>query len=217
MSSAFNSSRETSRDGNTISDSGTSGGPALTSREIVSREKEMFGGIKVGSAFFGWLAATGTAVLIGTILAASGAALAAVNDTSAGQAANTASTNAGTVGVVAGIVLLTVLFLSYYCGGYVAGRMARFNGARQGIAVWAWGIVMAIAISIIGAVAGAQTNVLASLQMPALPIGGTDVTTGSILLLLAVLGVTLLGAVLGGLAGMHFHRKVDRAVPHLTH
>ncbi len=215
MSNAFNSSRET-REGNTMSQPDAPIASGLSSREIVAREKEMFGGIKIGSAFFGWLTATGTAVLIGTILAASGAALAALNNTAPGQAADAASRNAGTAGIVAGIVLLTVLFLSYYCGGYVAGRMARFNGARQGIAVWAWGIVMAIAISIIGAIAGAQTNVLASLQLPALPIGGADVTTGSILLFIGVLAVTLLGAVIGGMAGMHFHRKVDRAVPHLT-
>jgi len=31
---------------------------------VVQREKEQFGGIKWGSAFFGWLTATGTAVLL---------------------------------------------------------------------------------------------------------------------------------------------------------
>jgi hypothetical protein len=31
--------------------------------DVVAREKERFGGIKFGSAFFGWLAATGTAAV----------------------------------------------------------------------------------------------------------------------------------------------------------
>ncbi|WP_148307956.1 hypothetical protein [Actinoplanes friuliensis] len=32
-------------------------------RSVVAREKDRYGGIKWGSAFFGWLTATGTAVI----------------------------------------------------------------------------------------------------------------------------------------------------------
>ena len=49
-------------------------------------------------------------------------------------------------GLVGGIVLLVILFVAYYCGGYVAGRMARFHGARQGFAVWVWALVIAIVV-----------------------------------------------------------------------
>jgi hypothetical protein len=38
-------------------------------------------------------------------------------------------------------VLLVILFVAYYCGGYAAGRMGRFNGMKQGIAVWLWALV----------------------------------------------------------------------------
>ncbi|RII86453.1 hypothetical protein DZF95_17230, partial [Clavibacter michiganensis] len=31
-------------------------------QDVLAREKDRFGGIKFGSAFFGWLTATGTAV-----------------------------------------------------------------------------------------------------------------------------------------------------------
>src|ERR687897_511699 len=44
-------------------------------REVVARQKEEFGGIKFGAAFFGWLAATGMAVLLTAIVAAAGTAL----------------------------------------------------------------------------------------------------------------------------------------------
>ena len=37
---------------------------------VVAREKEEYGGVKVGSAFFGWLTATGTAVLLTALAAA---------------------------------------------------------------------------------------------------------------------------------------------------
>ena len=43
-------------------------------REVVGREREEHGGVKIGSAFFGWLAATGMAVLLSAIVAATGAA-----------------------------------------------------------------------------------------------------------------------------------------------
>ncbi len=201
MSNIFHSSR--SRTG------GAEGSEGMPTRgEVLAREKEEFGGVKIGSAIFGWLTATGTAVLIATLLSAAGAALVAVNNTTpADVTANANTSNA----IVAGIVLMTVLFVSYYCGGYVAGRMARFNGMRQGIAVWVVGVCVAIVISIVGAVANAQTNVLASLQMPNLPINADAATTGAWILFLGILAVTLLGAILGGLAGMHFHRKVDQA------
>ena len=48
---------------------------AATRETVVAREKEQFGGIKIGSAFFGWLAATGTAVLLTALVAAAGTAV----------------------------------------------------------------------------------------------------------------------------------------------
>ena len=33
-------------------------------REVVGRQKDAFGGMKFGSCFFGWLTASGTAVLL---------------------------------------------------------------------------------------------------------------------------------------------------------
>jgi protein-S-isoprenylcysteine O-methyltransferase Ste14 len=110
------------------------------------------------------------------------------------------------------IVLLVILFLSYYCGGYVAGRMARFNGAKQGLMVWIWALIVAVLVSILGLVAGQQFNVLANLNsFPRIPINEGQLNTMSIIAAVVVALVALLGAVLGGLAGMRFHRKVDKA------
>src|SRR5215210_2087112 len=102
-------------------------------REVVARQKEEFGGMKFGSAIFGWLAATGMAVLLTALVAGAGTAL------GLGRNVNNTAPTAGdvqTVGLVGGIVLLVIVFIAYLSGGYVAGRMARFNGVRQGIAVW---------------------------------------------------------------------------------
>jgi hypothetical protein len=181
-------------------------------RSVVAREKEAFGGVKVGSAFFGWLAATGTAVLLTALVAAAGTAVGVATNTQVGQAANQATQNATTVGLVGGIVLLVILFIAYFCGGYVAGRMARFNGAKQGVAVWLWAVVIAVLVAILGAVAGSKYNVLANLNsFPRIPVNEGTLTTGGVIALLAVAVASLVGAILGGLAGMRFHRKVDKA------
>jgi hypothetical protein len=187
--------------------------PGLADRETaVARQKERFGGIKAGSAFFGWLTATGMAVLLTALVAAAGTAVGLANNTDVNEAVNQAARNQGTVGLVGIIVLLAILFLSYYCGGYVAGRMARFNGAKQGVMVWIWALIFAIVVAVLGMVAGQQFNVLANLNsFPRIPINEGQLTTTSIIAAVVVAAVALVGAVLGGLAGMRFHRKVDRA------
>lgn len=179
---------------------------------VVAREKEEYGGIKFGSAFFGWLTATGTAVLLTALAAAAGTAVGVANETDLQEVADQAAADPTTVGVVGGIVLLVVLFVAYYCGGYVAGRMARFNGAKQGLAVWLWAVIIAIVVAVLAAVAGDQFNILGELNsFPRIPVAEGDLTTGGIIALLVVAVASLAGAVLGGLAGMRFHRKVDRA------
>lgn len=188
-------------------------GPVARDREsVVAREKEEYGGIKLGSAFFGWLTATGTAVILTALAAAAGAAFGLSGTTDAQDAVDQATENAETIGIVGGIVLVVVLFVAYYCGGYVAGRMARFDGAKQGLAVWLWAVVIAIVLALLGLVAGSQYNVLSQLNtFPQIPVSASDLTTGGVLALVVAAVVSLVGAVLGGIAGMRFHRKVDRA------
>ncbi|HKG49769.1 MAG TPA: hypothetical protein VKB14_04980 [Actinomycetales bacterium] len=186
--------------------------PVLDRRSVVAREKAAFGGVKVGSAFFGWLTATGTAVLLTALVAAAGTAVGVATGTDPGQAATQATQQPATVGLVGGIVLLAILFVAYYCGGYVAGRMARFNGARQGVAVWLWALVIAIVVAILGTAAGSKYNVLGQLNsFPRIPVNEGTLTTGGVIALIAVALASLAGAILGGLAGMRFHRKVDKA------
>ncbi len=180
-----------------------------TRETVVAREKEQFGGIKIGSAFFGWLAATGMAVLLTALVAAAGTAVGLATNTDVNAAVNSGDETVGMVGI---IVLLVILFVSYYSGGYVAGRMARFNGAKQGFMVWVWALIAAVVVAILGLVAGQQYNILAQLNsFPRIPVNEGELTTTSIIAAVVVAAVALVGAVLGGTAGMRFHRKVDRA------
>ncbi|MGA9100452.1 hypothetical protein [Aeromicrobium sp.] len=173
---------------------------------VVEREREALGGVKVGSAFFGWLAATGMAVLLTALVTAGGAAV------SIAQGNDAEAPTVETIGLTEAVVLLVIFFVAYYCGGYVASRMARFNGMKQGFAVWIWALVIAVIVSIGATVAGDKYDVLSNLNnFPRIPTNEGDVTTNGIIAALAIAAVTLVGAIMGGLAGMRFHRKVDRA------
>lgn len=171
-----------------------------------ARQRDEFGGFSWGAAFFGWLSAAGLAGILTGILSATGAVL-AVNEVGN----KVSGSEAKTIGLAGGIGLLVVLAVAYFCGGYVAGRMARFDGARQGFAVWAWGLIIAIAVAALALIGGSEYNVLDSLNLPRIPVDQGTLSTGGIIALAAALLATLLFAVLGGKVGERFHRKVDRA------
>ena len=203
MSSSVNPPSEASP-----TDASVSSGRRRPSRAVVAEQRERFGGMKVGACFFGWLTATGTAVILTALLTAVGAGVGLARDLNADQALASAQT----VGLVGGIVLLGIIFVAYLAGGYVAGRMARFNGVKQGVGVWLWAIIIAVVVAVLSAIAGAQFNILGSLNgFPRLPINEGQMTTGGIIVALLVVAVALVGAILGGLAGMRFHRRVDSA------
>ncbi|MFE4228799.1 hypothetical protein ACFRJ8_13020 [Arthrobacter sp. NPDC056886] len=179
---------------------------AAVRETVVAREEERFGGIKFGSAFFGWLVSTAMAVLLVALVAAAGRAglLPATDPLSrAGQT----SSGGGMTGM---IVLLSLQLLAYFSGGYVAGRMARFNGVGQGLMVWLWGVIGAVAAALL-AILG-QSNVLTTINSYLrLPLVEGPLRLEGIIAAIAVAATALIGAVLGGLTGVHYHRRVDRA------
>ena len=72
-------------------------------------------------------------------------------------------------------------------------------------------LLVVVLLAVLGYVFGSQYNVLQQLNLPRVPIDEGTLTTAGIVTLVAILLVTLLGAVLGGKLGDRFHRKVDRA------
>lgn len=182
---------------------------ALDRRQVVSREKDAFGGMKFGSCFFGWLTASGTAVLLVALAAGVGAALGLTQNM---DVTDPATAQTESIGFLSGIVVVAIIFVSYLAGGYVAGRMARFNGLKQGFGVWLWAVIIAILVAVAGWFAGARFDIFAQLNsFPRLPLNEGTLTTAGVIVALGVVAVSLAGALLGGLAGMRYHRRVDRA------
>src|SRR5215208_6752369 len=177
-------------------------------RDAIDAQRNRYGGIKWGAAFFGWLSANGLAVILVALLSAAGVALGLANGV---DSADEAAQQADTLGLGSAIAVLVILFLAYLAGGYVAGRMARFDGARQGLATWLIGLIVVLVLAAAGAILGAQYNVLQQLNLPRIPIDEGTATTAGIITLVAILLVTLLGALIGGKVGERYHRKVDRA------
>ena len=180
--------------------------PQSSSDDVRRRQREEFGGFSWGSAFFGWLVAVGLAALLTAVLSAAGAAV-GLTKTSADEA----TSSAGTIGIVGGILLLAILLIAYYAGGYVAGRMARFDGPRQGFGVWLIGLLVTLAVAAAGAILGDQYNVFEDLKLPRIPVSTSDLTTGGAIALAAIVLGSLIGAVAGGKVGQRYHRRVDRA------
>lgn len=156
-------------------------------RGVVDREPDADVGIRIGSVGVGWLTATGTAVLSVALIVAAEMA-------------------------VGFTTLLVILFAAYYSGGYVAGRTARSNGPRIGLVVWSWALVIAGAVAATVVVTGDRYDVLGRLNsVHRIPVDGGSLTAGGIVALLALAAASLIGAVLGGLAGVRSHRQVDAA------
>jgi hypothetical protein len=170
------------------------------------RQREEHGGFNIGAAFFGWLVAIAMTAIIAAIVTAVASAIGLSS-----LSPQEARTTAGTIGIVAAAVLLAILFLAYFCGGYVAGRMSRFDGARQGLGVWLIGLVITILLALAGYILGSEFNVVAQLGIqPRVPVGEGALTLGGIIALVVWILATLGGAVVGGKAGERYHRKVDR-------
>jgi hypothetical protein len=172
-----------------------------------ARQRDEFGGMNWGASFFGWLVAVGVAALLTSLLVAAGAAV----GLTVTEAESQATTNTEEIGLGGGIALVVVLMIAYYAGGYVAGRMSRFDGARQGVGTWLIGLIVTIGLALAAVILGDEYNLLEQLNLPALAVGDETLATGGIIALAAIVLGSLLAAMFGGKVGERYHKRVDRA------
>jgi hypothetical protein len=168
-----------------------------------SKQRFEFGGFNWVSAFYGWLVAMAITALLTALFAAAGASVALT------EGVSTITNNSAGVGIVSAILLLLGMAIAYYAGGYVAGRMSRFDGGRQGAGVWVMGIVAAVVLAMAGLLFGANYNLLQALNLPRIPVDEGALTAGGLTTLLLGLAVTFASAVAGARVGEAYHRRVD--------
>lgn len=169
-------------------------------------QRQRFGGPNWGAGFFGWLVVLAVGVLLSGAVTAAVMGLGATGDVLPAEADGSADAWLAPAAVVLGIVLL-----SYFSGGYVAGRMSRFDGGKQGLAVWVTGLLLTGAAVGLGLLFGPQVALPDQADLPALQLSPS--ATGATALATAVVALVagLLAAVLGGKLGCRYHRKVDDA------
>ena len=186
---------------------GTEQRTRLAASALHRRERQAYGGaIQWEAALFGWLAAIGLSALLVALVVGAGLAVGLT------ELGGTTSEKTETLTLGGGVLIVVILALAYLSGGYVAGRMARFDGWRQGLGVWLLALVMTGALAITAWIAGGDVNPLESLELPRIPVdeeGG--LTSGGVIALAATAVVTLAAAVGGGVIGERFHRAVDEA------
>ncbi len=187
----------------------TEGTDRLRASESVHQEREQglaerFGGFDWWPDFIGWAVAIFFTLLFAGIAAAIVGGVGYQMDAPV-SGDDPTSQKLGIGGLIGGLV---ALFLGYLVGGYTAGRMARFDGVKNGIGVVIWTIVMAIVLGVLGAVLGNEFDLPQRLR---LNIDRQTLTTAGVISLVVTLVVMLAGAVLGGKLGAGYHRKIDRA------
>jgi len=168
----------------------------------------VYRGFKFGAAFFGWLIAIAMSVLLSAAVSAVALLTAEILDYNRGDA-EAAPAAAGLTASVMGIAVITIAF---YSGGYVAGRLARFDGARNGFGVWLIAILVAILAAGAGALLNSQYDWLGDVQRPDIALSTEAMATGGVIAGVALLVLTLLSAVVGGKSGQRYHEKIDRLV-----
>ena len=189
-----------------LPEEGTAERTRLMASALHRRERQAFGGaIQWEAVFFGWLAVIGLAAMLTAMSAAGGVAVGAT------EFRESAADQLEELSFAGGVLFVLIVALSFAAGGYVAARMARFDGRRQGFGVWALSVLMAVAVAVAAWIAAGQLNPLDSLSLPDLPVDEGPLGAGAWIALAVTAFVALVSALAGGALGERFHRAVDEA------
>jgi hypothetical protein len=178
--------------------------------EREDRLRDMYGGVDWLASFLGFVfvlvAGALLSLVVGLVLVPLG-----ISPDLAGAELGAAA--------ITGLVLVAILvFLTYFFGGYVAGRLARFDGGRNGAMLLLWTGVTVLVLALVNAVLSGflparvsedignlvQNNLLST-------IGGlSQLGVAGVLIFAGALLVALAGGFLGGRLGSRYHTEIDR-------
>lgn len=107
---------------------------------------------------------------------------------------------------------LVAIILAYLIGGYAAGRLARYDGARNGLGVVLWTVIVAAAVAIAGVVLRIRGQLAQFVPIHlGLSVSATHIIAGVVAGVVALV-LMIAAALTGGALGMRYHRRIDRAV-----
>ena len=169
----------------------------------IAAARDRFGGIDLPAGLVGMLTAIAMLILLGGVV---GAAIGAI-----GYQTGLSGDNVADISLASLIGGLVVLAIAYLVGGWTAGRIARYDGARNGLMTAIWTIVLAGALSALAAWFGSEYDVFANVQLPQWfdrdALTSTALASG-----IAALATMLVAGLLGGLWGTRYHRLADKTL-----
>lgn len=174
--------------------------------EREDRLRDMYGGVDWLASFLGFIfaavAASVLSAIAGLILIPLGFSL---------------DLSSGTLGAAAitGLILFALLvFLTFFFGGYVAGRLARFDGGRNGIMTVVWMVTAMVAVVALSAFLPLSIfqSFRGFMESTVLPLFGnlSNLGIAGIVIMVAIVLVAVLGGLLGGRVGSRYHSEIDR-------
>jgi MFS family permease len=172
-------------------------------RDVGVREaRSRFGGVDVPATLVGMLAALALLVILAGLV---GAAVGAVGY----QVGLKDNADDLSIGALAGG--LAAVFVSFVVGGWAAGRMARYDGPRNGLMTGVWAVILGAILAGLGTWLGSEYNVFASVDLPDI-FSQDALTAGAVASGIASVIAMLVGGALGGAWGERYHRRADAAI-----
>lgn len=172
-------------------------------RDLGVREaRNRFGGIDVPASLVGMLTALAMVVLLAGLI---GAAIGVVGYQ---RGLKDAAEELSMASLIGGVI---TLFLAFVIGGWAAGRMARYDGPRNGAMTAVWTILLGAVVASLGAWLGSEYDLLSRVELPQL-FSRDALTLGGIVSALLAVAAMLLGGILGGIWGERFHSRADATI-----
>jgi hypothetical protein len=169
----------------------------------IAANRADFGGVDVPASLVGMLTALAMLVLLGGIV---GAAIGAI-----GYQTGLSGDDVEDIGLASLIGGVAVLFVAYLVGGWTAGRIARYDGARNGLMTGVWTIILAAILSALAYFFGNEYDVLRNVDLPQW-FDRDALTTAAIISGVVTVATMLIAGLLGGLWGSRYHRVADESL-----
>jgi ABC-type transport system involved in cytochrome c biogenesis permease subunit len=169
----------------------------------IAAAHDRFGGIDIPASLVGMLTGLAVLVLLGGLV---GAGVGAI-----GYQTGLSGDNVEDISTASLIGGLVVLAIAYLIGGWTAGRIARYDGARNGLMTGVWTVVLAGALSALAAWLGSEYDVFANVELPQW-FDRDAFTTAAIVSGAIAIATMLVAGLLGGLWGTRYHRLADETI-----
>jgi hypothetical protein len=171
--------------------------------------RDRFGGFDFPATLAGLFSAIGLMVILGGIFAAAGnfgyMQTEGEGETVVDGGIENVTQEVAVGGLIAGFVTLLVAFL---VGGWVAGRVARYDGGRNGFFSALWFVLLAAIFGGLGSWAANEWDVFAEVELPGW-FNFDDYTIAAAVSAVVGIALVLLAGWLGGRLGERYHRKAD--------